>query len=321
MSTAFRVGIFIVLALGALCAGVFLIGNNTMLFGRTYSLQTDFPNVEGLNPGADVRVGGIHEGTVKKIDLPSGPGKKVTVLMSLRDSTRNNIRKDSVASIKTQGLMGDQFVEISFGSAKAPDVQNGDTIASAAPEDMAKEAHVIANEAQQGVTAFRDDMKAVQQNFLLRGFFDKRGYTDASELTQHAIPRLPLGSPSKEFEYDEKRLFDKPGNAKLKNKKMLDAAGRYLQQNEFGLAVVTSAETLGDADQDRLLSEARAKVVRDYLVQNFKIDDAHLKTFGRGKVAGGDSSQLSIVVYPGKQTAPDEQSASPSNARLKASRN
>jgi outer membrane protein OmpA-like peptidoglycan-associated protein len=321
MSTAFRVGIFIVLALGALCAGVFLIGNNTMLFGRTYSLQTDFPNVESLNPGADVRVGGIHEGTVKKIDLPSRPGGRVTVLMSLRDSTRNNIRKDSVASIKTQGLMGDQFVEISFGLAKAPDVQNGDMIASAAPEDMSKQAQVIANEAQQGVTAFRDDMKAVQQNFLLRGFFDKRGYTDTSELTQHAIPSLPSGSPANEFEYDEKRLFDKPDNAKLKNKKMLNAAGRYLQQNEFGLAVVTSAETLGDADKDRLLSEARAKVVSDYLVQNFKIDDAHLKTFGRGKVAGGDLSQLSIVVYPGKQTARDDQSASPSNAQLKTSRN
>jgi outer membrane protein OmpA-like peptidoglycan-associated protein len=291
-----------------------------MLFGHTYSLQTDFANVEGLNTGADVRVGGIHEGTVKRIELPSGPGGKVTVVMSLRDSTRNNIRKDSVASIKTQGLMGDEFIEISFGSAKAEDVENGDKIASVAPADMAREAQAIASEAQQGVTAFRDDMKAVQQNFLLKGFFDKRGYADAAELKQHAISRLPSGARAKEFNYDEKRLFDKPDNAKLKNKKMLDEAGKYLQGNEFGLAVVTSTQVTGDSDKDRLLSEARAKVVRDYLVQNYKFDDSRLKTFGRGKVKDEDTSQLSIVVYAGKSSAQAAQSAAPPSAPQKNSR-
>ena len=70
MSTAFRVGIFVLLALAALCTGVFLIGSKDFLFTPTYRLETSFPNVQGLNTGSEVRIGGIHEGTVKEIDLP-----------------------------------------------------------------------------------------------------------------------------------------------------------------------------------------------------------------------------------------------------------
>lgn len=88
MSTAFRVGIFVVLALLFLAIGIFLIGNKDFLFSSTYRLKADFQNVGGLNNGADVRVGGIHQGTVKEIDLPSQPDGKVTVVMNLRSQTR-----------------------------------------------------------------------------------------------------------------------------------------------------------------------------------------------------------------------------------------
>ena len=101
MSTAFRVGVLVVLALLILSAGVFLIGDKEFLFTSTYRLKADFQNVGGLNNGAEVRIGGIHQGTVKEIDLPSQPDGKVTVVMNLRPQTHNLIKKDSRASIKT----------------------------------------------------------------------------------------------------------------------------------------------------------------------------------------------------------------------------
>src|SRR5262249_7837043 len=103
MFTAFRVGIFIVLALIILAVGVFLIGNKDFLFSSTYVLKSEFQTVGGLDNGAEVRIGGIHEGTVKRIDLPSHAGGKMTVVMNLRNPTRNVIKKDSAASIKTEG--------------------------------------------------------------------------------------------------------------------------------------------------------------------------------------------------------------------------
>src|ERR1700722_192911 len=119
MSKAFRIGIFVAFALAALSIGIFLIGNKEFLFTPTYVLKTDFQNVGGLDKGAEVRVGGIHEGTVSGIDLPAEPGGKVTVEMKLHTATENLIRKDSIASIKTEGLLGDKYVEISFGTEKA----------------------------------------------------------------------------------------------------------------------------------------------------------------------------------------------------------
>ena len=245
MSTAFRVGIFVVLALLFLSIGIFLIGDKDFLFSSTYRLKADFQNVSGLNNGADVRVGGIHQGTVKEIDLPSQPDGKVTVIMNLRSQTRNIIKKDSRASIKTEGLLGDKYIEISFGSGKAAAVGNNDTIASETPKDMSEQARALTDEAQAGVAAFRDNMEALQHNFLLRGFFERRGYNDTSELTEHAVSRLPARTPTKEFDYDSKEIFDKADNAKLKNKKSLDAAGKYLEENSFALAIVACVGSEG----------------------------------------------------------------------------
>jgi outer membrane protein OmpA-like peptidoglycan-associated protein len=311
MSTAFRVGVLVVLALLFLSAGIFLIGEKDLLFTSTYRLKADFQNVSGLNNGAEVRIGGIHQGTVKEIDLPSQPDGKVTVVMNLRTPTRNLIKKDSRASIKTEGLLGDKYVEISFGSPKAQPVENYDTIASETPKDVTEETRALTNEASQGLTAFRDNMEALQHNFLLRGFFEKRGYHDTSELTKHSISRLPNRKPAREFDYDAKDIFDKPDNAKLKNKKALDEVGKYLEENRFALSVIACSDEKGDSDKLRLLTEARAKVVRDYLTQNFTLDDKRVKTIGLGKTKSADESgKLVVLVYP--PAGPAAQRSSPS---------
>jgi outer membrane protein OmpA-like peptidoglycan-associated protein len=83
-----------------------------------------------------------------------------------------------------------------------------------------------------------------------------------------------------------------------KNQKALDAAGKFLEQNKFRLAVVATSSEVGDTKKDRVLTQARAKVVRDLLVQNFKLDDTKLKTIGLGKSSGtGETSEVEIRVY------------------------
>jgi hypothetical protein len=104
-----------------------------------------------------------------------------------------------------------------------------------------------------------------------------------------------------------------PDGAKLKNKKPLDEAGKYLEENSFGLAVVASSESKGDTDKARILSDARAKVVRDYLTQNFKLEEQRLKTIGLDKTTdAGDSSKLVIMVSPESRHAPPGSTSPPS---------
>ena len=75
------------------------------MFRSTYRLSAEFQNVAGLNGGAEVRVGGIHEGTVRQIQLPMRPNEKIRVLMDLEGRTRNVIKKDSIANIRSEGLV------------------------------------------------------------------------------------------------------------------------------------------------------------------------------------------------------------------------
>jgi phospholipid/cholesterol/gamma-HCH transport system substrate-binding protein len=361
MSKVARLGAFIVATLAILATGVFIIGSREYLFRSTYQLRAQFDNVAGLESGADVRVGGVHCGTVLGIGLPHRPGGKVTVVMELDKSTREIVKRDSEASIETEGVLGNQYLAISFGSASEADVKDGDTIQSQQPLEMSallKKASGILDSSQQaidnttqatahlnsvsakidsgqgtvgalvndkqlysnlnettgtlhetmlqaqtGVTDFQENMEALKHNFLLRGYFNKRGYEDSAQLAANEIIGLPKGTPVKTFTYAAKQLFDGHDSAKLKNQKPLEEAGEFLAQNQLGVAVVVVSTGMeGDTQKDLVLTEARAMVVREYLVENFGFDDSLLKTLGIGKQTGAnldaDWGSIQILIFP-----------------------
>jgi outer membrane protein OmpA-like peptidoglycan-associated protein len=166
-------------------------------------------------------------------------------------------------------------------------------------------------QAQTGVTDFQENMEALKHNFLLKGYFKKRGYEDSGDLTTNQISAIPLDSPMKAFAYSARQLFDAHDSAKLKDQKLLNLGGEYLAQNQFGYAVVVvSAGSQGDTQKDMVLTEARAMVVREYLVENFGFDDSQLKTFGLGKQTGsatdGDWGSIQILIYPAGTAMPAE---------------
>ena len=133
MSRAFRLGIFVVAGLLLFAAAVFWIGSKRMMFRSTYRLNAEFAQAAGLGQGAQVRVAGIQKGTVRKIDLPKAPGQKVRVEMDLDSDTRNVVKQDSGAAIHNEGLMGDEFVEISVGTDQAPSVKDNDALEGTPP--------------------------------------------------------------------------------------------------------------------------------------------------------------------------------------------
>jgi phospholipid/cholesterol/gamma-HCH transport system substrate-binding protein len=154
--------------------------------------------------------------------------------------------------------------------------------------------------AQQAASGFKDNMEALKHNFLLRGFFSRRGYDDPARLTADEIPKLPAGEPTRRFTFDARKLFDGDDSAKLNRTKPLDEAGRALETRPFGLAVVVARNSMkGDSDEVLVLTQARAMNVRDYLVEHFHMDDTRLKTKGVGKdrSVGGDADRVEILVY------------------------
>ncbi|WP_263358992.1 MlaD family protein [Acidicapsa ligni] len=137
MSRTARLGAFILGTLAVLVLGIFIIGSKKYLFTPTYTLRAKFANVAGLQSGADVLIGGVHSGTIRSIDLPTNPADKVTVTMELNKATHTIVKQDSIASIQTEGLLGNQFVSLSFGSPGQADVKDGQIINSVPPLEMA----------------------------------------------------------------------------------------------------------------------------------------------------------------------------------------
>src|SRR5271170_4756065 len=154
MSRAARVGVLLIAALMILVSGIFIIGGKQYLFSSTYRLNARFGSVVGLDSGAEVRVGGVHSGSVRSVDLPSKPTDKITVWMDLDKSTHNIIKQDSIATIETEGVLGNEYVAISFGSAKGANVVDGDTIGSEPPLEMSaliKKANGILDSSQEAI--------------------------------------------------------------------------------------------------------------------------------------------------------------------------
>jgi hypothetical protein len=181
--------------------------------------------------------------------------------------------------------------------------------------------HATMLQAQTGVTDFQENMEALKHNFLLSGYFKKRGYEDSADLGANAIGGLPQGTPVKVFSYKVKQLFDGRDSAKLRNQRSLNAVGEFLAQNQFGVAVITASSGMeGDAQKDTVLTEARAMIVRAYLADNFGFDNSLLKTLGLGKEADStldaDWGSIQILIFATGTEMPADKPSQPASAPI-----
>lgn len=135
-----RVGLLILggLAIGALA--LVLVGRTGNVFGERYRLVTLVRSAAGLVPGAAVQLAGQTVGQVDRVDLipvgeRPGSGEAVALWLDVNVEVRDQIRTDSRAQVRTQGLLGDRLIDISPGSSEARVLASGDTLAAAAPVD------------------------------------------------------------------------------------------------------------------------------------------------------------------------------------------
>lgn len=123
-----RLGIFIVIGVVLLIIGLYFIGDNKNIFGSTFRLYTSFHNVSGLQTGNNVRYSGINVGTVEKIEVVHDTS--IRVQMVIDADMIKFIRTNFIASIGTDGLMGNKLINIDPGTEDAPLVKPGSEIQS-----------------------------------------------------------------------------------------------------------------------------------------------------------------------------------------------
>lgn len=127
-SNTLKLGVFVITGLVLLIVAVYLIGENQNMFKKTFNISANFNNVSGLMQGNNVRYSGINIGTVKNITMINDSTIKVN--MNIEEKMVQHIKKDAIATIGTDGLVGNMIVNIIPGRGKEGIVISGDVIQS-----------------------------------------------------------------------------------------------------------------------------------------------------------------------------------------------
>ncbi|MBR9758382.1 MAG: MCE family protein [Algicola sp.] len=123
-----RLGLFVIIGTILFIAAVYLIGQRQDMFKKTFTINAFFQNVNGLQKGNNVRYSGIDIGTVKEISMINDSTIKID--MTIDEKIVSHIKKDAIATIGSDGLVGNMIVNIVPGKGEAAVITNGDTIAS-----------------------------------------------------------------------------------------------------------------------------------------------------------------------------------------------
>ncbi|RED49378.1 MlaD family protein [Seonamhaeicola aphaedonensis] len=123
-----KLGVFVIVGLLLFIAAIYLIGQRKNMFTKTFTISANFNNVNGLLQGNNVRYSGINVGTVKRINMIND--STINVIMIIDEKMVTHIKKDAIATIGTDGLVGNMLVNITPGNGNATVISKGDTIKS-----------------------------------------------------------------------------------------------------------------------------------------------------------------------------------------------
>lgn len=108
------VGLFLIAGIGCLAWIAVKLGDVGLLPDRTYPLNARFVSISGLKDGATVELAGVRIGRVSNIDLDNEDYEAI-VEMTIDEGVR--LQEDTIASIRTQGIIGDRFIKLSPGGS------------------------------------------------------------------------------------------------------------------------------------------------------------------------------------------------------------
>ncbi len=126
-----KVGITVLIASLVLTVLILLMSGTGGIFTRKMTLVSYFDNAGGLREGAPVRLQGVDIGNVTKIMVVSDPSRQlapVQVTMKVIPKYHQNIRKDSVTTLSTAGVLGETYIDIDSSQAKGLEAKEGDVM-------------------------------------------------------------------------------------------------------------------------------------------------------------------------------------------------
>ncbi len=153
-------GIFVILGTVFLIASMYLVGSKQNLFGSNFRISAQFQDVNGLMKGNNVRFSGIDIGTVESVEIFND--SLITVVMVIQKNIQPHIKKNSIASIGTDGLMGNKIININSARKPSKSVQDGDIIDTRQPLETDEMIRTLKT-TNDNVKVITDDLKKITQ--------------------------------------------------------------------------------------------------------------------------------------------------------------
>lgn len=125
-SQRITLGIFVLFGFIFFIVALFVVGSRQNLFEKNIHFYAEFSNVDGLIKGSNVWIAGVKIGTVT--DVRINARNKIGVNMKVQESVQPYIKKDAIAKISADGLIGNRIVVIEGGSMGAPAISEYDTL-------------------------------------------------------------------------------------------------------------------------------------------------------------------------------------------------
>lgn len=113
-----KVGLFVVAGLVIFAASIILIGGDKFLFKDHYNLNVKFDQIQGLSTGSVVSYSGITIGNVSSVNVAKDNGG-IVLGLKLDQEYQNIITESAIASVRTQGALGDKYIYIQPGDLNA----------------------------------------------------------------------------------------------------------------------------------------------------------------------------------------------------------
>lgn len=130
------VGLFVLLGIVILVLGIMTLGGQQKKFVKAIHVKAVFDDIGGLQPGNNIWFSGVKIGTVRKINFFGD--SQVEVEMSVEEKVSDFIRKNSKATISSDGLIGNKIIVIYGGTTDYPPVEEGDRLEAIMPLDTDK---------------------------------------------------------------------------------------------------------------------------------------------------------------------------------------
>jgi len=155
-----KVGLFVLIGLVIFVFGILTIGGMRKSFVSKISATSVFDDVNGLQSGNNIWFSGVKVGTVHKISFRGN--SQVEVLMNIEEKSRQYIRKDAVAKISSDGLIGNKIVVISGGTTKSDPIEDGD-ILQVQKEDSQQDIMNTLQANNKNILAITEDFKEISK--------------------------------------------------------------------------------------------------------------------------------------------------------------